>query len=172
MFDAILVCTFLMFLWNIVKLDTSDISSMKVSKSNVQADHIAIFSVENIHISLATGWHLSSLEYLQNVQLFFASCLLTVTFTLSAIPQTTSVAHMCVYIYMSTYTNILIKMPRSCMSWHLHLKDHCKSYLFIIQKNMGYERFVILWFTITPAWNHANDWSNGRFPAMIQGKEG
>lgn len=101
--------------------------------------------------------------------IIFASRLLTVTFTLSAIPQTTSVAHMCVYIYMSTYTNILIKMPRS---WHLHLKDHCKSYLFIIQKNMGHERFVILWFTITPAWNHANDWSNGRFPAMIQAKEG
>lgn len=30
MFDTILVCAFLMFLWNIIKSDTSDISSVKV----------------------------------------------------------------------------------------------------------------------------------------------
>lgn len=101
-------------------------------------------------------------------------CLVSpVTFTLSAIPQTTSVAHT-VYIYthiqyVNIHMNILIDLPRSCMSWHLHLNDRCKS---IPQKNMGNERFVILWFTITPAWNHANDWSNRRFPAMIKGKEG
>lgn len=102
MFDTILVYTFLMFRWNVIKSDTSDVSSVKVSKSNVQADYyqtITIFCVENIHISLATGWHLSSLEYLCAIMFCLVSTQCHLNFVCHSSNHFCGTYSMCVYIY-------------------------------------------------------------------------